>query len=106
MTKETMKELKAVADRYSKYGTTLAFVLQLYKSGIDNGMSPKASVIGVRMALSGEFKEQEYFTAADVAAVTGETVEEVNRRIEADKENLMQQGGLIEVSSPLPGLFQ
>lgn len=100
-----MEELEAIANRYSKYGVTLALVLQLYKSGMDNGISSNASVIGIRMALAGEYKEREYFTAADVAEVTGETVEEVNKRIEENKEELFKEGGLIEVSSPLPGLF-
>lgn len=46
------EELKRLAKRYKKYGVTLDLLKQVYKSGIDNGMSEKASLIGVRLGLS------------------------------------------------------
>lgn len=45
------EELKRLAKRYKKYGVTLDLLKQVYKSGIDNGMSEKASLIGVRLGL-------------------------------------------------------
>lgn len=106
MTTEIRKKLEDVAERYAKYGITLNDCINIYNSGIANQISGEAAVIGLRLALSHNFNEHEYFTSDDVAAVTGETVEQVNWRIEENKEELMNSGSAFEVSSPLPGLFK
>lgn len=105
MTAAVQKQLKEIFKRYKKYGITLPQVIEAYKSGIEHGMKPQQSIVGVRLALSGACNEHEYFTVADVAAVTGETLDEVTKRIEENKEELLREGGIVEVSSPLPGLF-
>lgn len=94
------EELKRLAKRYKKYGVTLDLLKQVYKSGIDNGMSEKASLIGVRLGLSHKFKEHDYFTAADIALVTGQTEEEVNKFVESNEDELLKMGAIVEVSSP------
>lgn len=101
-------EEQRIAERYKKFGVTERQIKQLVQSGIDRGISYQAALIGVRMCLGKEFKQREYFTAQDVAEVTGETVEEVNRCIEKNKAELMKDGGLIEVTPApyLPGLNQ
>ncbi len=105
MKDEIRKKIEDVAKRYSKYGVTLAECINIYNSGLANQISEESAVIGLRLALSHNFHEHEYFTSEDIAVVTGETVEQVNQRIEENKEELMKNGSIIEVSSPLNGLF-
>ncbi|MDE5619602.1 MAG: hypothetical protein K2O29_04170 [Ruminococcus sp.] len=105
MKDETRKKLEEIAQRYSKYGVTLMECISIYNSGVEFGISEESAVIGLRLALSNKFNEHEYFTSADVATITGETVEEVNQRIEENKEELMNNGSVVEVSSPIPDLF-
>lgn len=104
--KEIKKKLMRVAKDYSKYGVTFDDCVAVYNSGIANGINARAAVVGLRFGLSKVYNTHEYFTIEDVAAVTGETVEQVTKRIEDNKEELMQDGSIIEVSSTLSGLFQ
>ncbi len=106
MKTETRKKLEEIAQRYAKYGVTLKDCINIYNSGLENEISEESAVIGLRLALSSHFNEHEYFTSEDVAVVTGETVEQVNQRIEDNKDELMKNGSIVEVSSPLPGLFE
>lgn len=106
MKKETGKKLEEIAERYAKYGITLTDCINIYNSGLERGISEESAVIGLRLGLSHNFHEHEYFTSEDVAVITGETVEQVNQRIEDNKEELMNNGSIVEVSSPLPGLFK
>ncbi len=105
MKNETRKKLEEIAQRYAKYGVTLIECMSIYNSGVEFGISEESAVIGLRLALANKFNEHEYFTSEDVAAVTGETVEEINQRIEENKEELMNNGSIVEVSSPIPDLF-
>lgn len=102
----TRKKLEEVAERYAKYGVTLTDCINIYNGGLVCGISEESAVIGLRLGLSKRFNEHEYFTSEDVAVITGETVEEVNQRIEDNKEELLNNGSIVEVSSPLPGLFK
>lgn len=106
MKTETKKQLKKIAENYSKYGVTLAQCIEVYNSGIKAGLTEESAVIGLRLGLSKVYNVREYFTSEDVAVITGETVEEVNKHIEDNKDELMQSGCIVEVSSSLPGLFQ
>lgn len=94
------EELQRLAKRYKKYGVTLDLLKQVYKDGINNGMSAKASLIGVRLGLSHHFKEHEYFTIAEIALVTGQTEEELNKQVELNEDKLLKMGAIVEVSSP------
>lgn len=42
----------------------------------------------------------DYFTAADIALVTGQTEEEVNKFVESNEDELLKMGAIVEVSSP------
>lgn len=106
MKHETRKKLEDVADRYAKHGVTLTDCINIYNAGLANQINEESAVIGLRLALSQHFNEHEYFTSEDVAIVTGESVEQVNLRIEENKEELMNNGSIVEVSSPLSGLFR
>lgn len=104
MKDSTFNELKRIAKRYKKYGVTLDDLKILFKQSPDE-MTEEARCIGLRLALSHEFNEREYFTSADVATVTGETVEEVNKRIEENEDELLKNGSIVKLSSSLPNLF-
>ena len=72
-----------------KYGVSREWFYNMLKSGIDNyGFSVRAAYVGVKMVLAELTGEQEVFTSADVAEITGETIEQVNSRI----EDLQSQG--------------
>ena len=82
--------------RYSKYGITEQLITDAMKDGIENyEMSVEAVYNGLRMSLSltiaGE--EQEYFTIEDVMSITGESRDEVVRRIEEMRNEVAEQGG-------------
>lgn len=106
MKAETRKKLEEMAEKYAKYGVTLTDCMNLFNSSLAFEKSEESVIIGLRLAMSQRFNEHEYFTSEDVAVITGETVEQVNQRIEENKEELMNNGSIVEVSSPLPGLFQ
>lgn len=68
---------------YGKYGVSREIFADMLKSGIDkHGFSVRAAYTGIKMVMSEVTGEQELFTSEDVAEITGETVEEVNKRIE------------------------
>lgn len=105
MTAETRKQLEGIYKRYQEHGVTLQEVIGVYNSAIEYEVPPQQAIIGVRLVLANTYGEHELFTVEDVAAITGETPEEVTQRIEDSKEELLQSGAIMEVSSPLPGLF-
>ncbi len=102
MKKQVENQLIKIAKKYSEYGVTLADCITIYNSGIKKGINEKAAVIGVRFALSLTYNVHEIFTSEDVAAVTGETVEQVNRHIEENKDEMVKNGYIIENSKCLP----
>lgn len=106
MNKQVEKQLIKIAKKYSKYGVTLADCVTIYISGIKKGINEKAAVIGVRYILSLAYNVHEIFTSEDVATITGETVEQVNRRIDENKNEMVKNGYIIEPSKYLPFLPQ
>lgn len=98
-----MNEVKVIAQRYAKFGVTTSMVKAIIRSGVQSGLSRRVAILGARLALSTEFHQHEYFTAEDVAAITGETVEEVNQRIDENKDELLRTGGIVQVK-PAPYL--
>lgn len=92
-----MNEAKQIAKRFAKYGVTTSWVKAMVRDGQSHGMSRRVALIGARLALAQEFGQHEYFTPEDVAAVTGETVQEVIQRIEENRDELERIGGLVQV---------
>ncbi|MDE6671986.1 MAG: hypothetical protein K2K16_07290 [Ruminococcus sp.] len=105
MKNETRKKLEDIARRYAKHGVDMRDCINLFNMGLPLYKSEEASVIGLRLALAKRFNEHDYFTSEDVAIVSGASVEEVNQHIEDNKEELMNNGSIVEVSSSIPGLF-
>ena len=93
-----MTEEQRIAARYKQFGITLSIVQRIVLDGIAHGFSRKAALTGARLALSREFGVQEYFTPEDIAEALGTTVEEVNRLIEENKDELIKNGGIAEVT--------
>lgn len=61
-------------------------------TGLDSGFSLEQSVLGARLAISKEFHFHEYFTIQDVMTITGETEDEVKKRAEECKAELIREG--------------
>ncbi|MDE6425161.1 MAG: hypothetical protein K2K89_03360 [Ruminococcus sp.] len=105
MKKETRKKLENMAEKYARHGVTITDCINLYNMGLPLYKSEEAAVVGLRLALAERFNEHDYFTSEDVAVVTGESVEQVNQHIEENKEELMNNGSIVEISSSIPELF-
>lgn len=97
-----MTEEQRIAERYKQFGVTPEIVQMLVEQGVKDGLSRKASLISLRQILGKEYGVQEYFTAEDVAEVLGVSVDEVNKLIEENKDELIANGGLAEVSFTPP----
>lgn len=95
---KSITEEHKIAARYKQFGVTERLVKDLVYSGLQNGISYKAALIGVRLALAHEYNQQEYFTSEDLAEVTGATIEEINALVEENKDELMKMGGIAEVT--------
>lgn len=78
---------------YGKYGITKAELEPIIDDGIQNyDLSLEAIYSGLRMSLASAFNEHELFTMADVMAITGETKEELAKRIEQYRVELLTAG--------------
>lgn len=82
MKETTRKELDRIAKKYSKYGITAETLTRIFNTAPAD-MSEHAALVGVRMSCAIETGETEYFTARDVASVTGETEKEIRERMKA-----------------------
>ncbi len=90
-------EEQRIAARYKQFGVTERLIKDIVRSGLEHGFSYKAALVGARLALATEYNQHEYFTAEDVAEVTGQTVEEVKALIEQNKDDFFQNGYISEV---------
>lgn len=93
MKKMTMKTaLDNLCLNYGKYGFTRAQFKAMLQSGIERGISVRGAYNGIRMIAAEQTGEHELFTSYDIADITGETIEEVNQRIEEYRKELIEQG--------------
>ena len=91
------KAVEQLFKKYGKYGVSKKQIKEIINSGLKQGISLKAAIIGARFALSGQFGGNELFTIEDVCAVTGETEAEVIKRIkqlEREGHNVLHKGPL------------
>lgn len=95
---KAMTEEQRIAARYKQFGITPSIVQRIVLDGTAHGFSRKAALTGARLALSREFGVQEYFTPEDIAEALGTTVDEVNRLIEENKDELIKNGGIAKVT--------
>lgn len=105
MKQETSKKLKDMAQKYKKHGVTLQDCINLFNMSMPIHNDEDKTILYLRVTMAERFGEHEYFTSEDVAILTGQTVEQVNKHIEDNKEELMNNGHIVEVSSSIPGLF-
>lgn len=92
------QELHNICRRYSKHGVTMRECTAIIRSGIDCGLTPAAALIGLRLELARAYGEHEYFTAADVAEVTGEQPEHIEQYIKEHEEELYNSGHIARIS--------
>lgn len=78
---------------YSKYGFTRSEIEEQIKDGIMNqGFSVNVAYNGVRMVLAQITGEREYFSLEDMMEITGESREELIKRIEEMRANAQAAG--------------
>lgn len=78
--------------KYGEYGASMEILDGAVKEGIGMGLSVRGAYNILRMEFAREFGEHEKFTVEDVMSITDETREEVLKRIEEEKENLIREG--------------
>ena len=100
ITATTELELRRLAKRYSKYGFDYDKLVGMYN--IDSELSDEATLVMMRFTLSIQFNEEEYFTVQDIALLYDVNEEEVEETIEAHKNELIANGGMVEVSFTPP----
>lgn len=83
---------KNLYTNYRKYGVTKELIDDLMESGIQEGFSVNMVYNGLRMAMAQQFEEHELFSIEDVMEITGETREEVIKRIEDMRTEVKESG--------------
>lgn len=96
ITATTESELRRLAKRYSKYGFDYPRLVDMYN--IDSELSDEATLVMMRFTLSMQFDEKEYFTVQDIALLCDVSEDEVEETTEAHKDELIANGGMVEVS--------
>lgn len=92
---EFLEAKKKLVEKYYKHGVNPNDIEEMMKDGMENyDLSVDAVYNGLRMALSSTVAkdEEEYFTVEDVMSITGETREEVTKRIEEMRVKALERG--------------
>jgi hypothetical protein len=91
---------KRLAKRYAKYGMTYDNMVEMYN--LPSELDDEAQVITMRLTLAKVLCEKEHFSYEDLSKLYGvpvEYVEEITRERETE---LVENGGLVEVSFTPP----
>lgn len=75
-------ELERIAQRYRPYGVSFERLLALMADAKAHGLPYDGAVNWIRFVLGEEFEEDEYFSPEQIAAMTGDTPEQIAARIE------------------------
>lgn len=78
---KSQSEVERIARRYRKHGVSLDKLLELLVSAKVKGLPYDGAIAWLRLALDNEFGEEEYFSAEQSAAITGETSEQAKTRM-------------------------
>lgn len=78
---------------YKRYGYEKEEISSLLNDGVRKGFSVNAAYNGIRMVLAETTGEKEFFTIDDVAEITGESPEDVTKRIE-EYNNYLKAAGV------------
>jgi hypothetical protein len=78
--------------RFKPHGVPIQIIADIIDLGLQSGLTLEAAAIGARMTISEHYGFHEYFTIKDVMAVTGETEDEVMKRMEKCEADLIKQG--------------
>ncbi|MDO4175657.1 MAG: hypothetical protein Q4D42_12925 [Eubacteriales bacterium] len=95
--KEIETEIRLIVKRYEKYGVNYELVNELVSSGMNSGFSVHAALAGVRLGLSIEYGEHEYFTLQEIAESLGVSETDVMQYIKENETELREIGGLAEI---------
>ena len=78
---KAQSEVERIARRYRKYGVSLDKLLELLASAKAKGLPYDGAIAWLRLTLGNEFGEEEYFSAEQIAAMTGDTPEQATARM-------------------------
>ena len=85
--------LDNLCKKYNRFGFEREFLAGLLNSGIgEHEFSVRAAYNGIRMSLAHFTGEHEYFSLEDVMEITGESREELLKRMEEYREELAAAG--------------
>lgn len=91
---------KRLAKRYAKYGMTYDNMVEMYN--LPSELNDEAQVITMRLTLAEALCEEEYFSYEDLSKLYGVPVEYVKEITRERETELVENGGLVEVSFTPP----
>lgn len=91
---------KRLAKRYAKYGMTYNNMVEMYN--LPSELDDEAQVITMRLTLAEALCEEEYFSYEDLSKLYGVPVEYVEEITREHETELVENGGLVEVSFTPP----
>ena len=96
ITSDVEATFQRLARRYGSKGFTYDKIVDMYN--IPSELNDEAQVVMLRFTLAKVLGEEEYFTYEDLSKLYGVSVEEIEKITAEHEEELMQNGGLVEVS--------
>lgn len=91
---------KRLAKRYAKYGMSYDNMVEMYN--LPSELDDEAQVITMRLTLAEALCEEEYFSYEDLSKLYGVPVEYVYEITRERETELVENGGLVEVSFTPP----
>lgn len=84
--------LNSLYEKYGKYGFAKEILSEQLRSGVIHGFSVNAVYNGLRMVLALETGEHEYFSLEDVQEITHESRDELIKKVEQYRKELIAAG--------------
>ena len=88
-----------LAKKYEKFGISFRNITRVVNSLVAEGLSHKAAIVTVRMELGNHFNVPEYFTADEIAEITGSTTDQVIEYVNEHTDDLLKSGIIAEIKS-------
>lgn len=96
ITADIESTFKRLAKRYAKYGFDYDAMVEMYN--LPSELDDEAQVITMRLTLAEALCEEEYFSYEDLSKLYGVPVHYVEEITREHETELMENGGLVEVS--------
>ena len=96
---KAQSEIDRLAAKYRKHGVSAGLILDMVGSGICRGISDRAALAGVRLALGSEYGEEEYFSTEDVAAMLCTTPAEATALMMEHMQHDPEAGPVVSIDA-------